>query len=311
MDYKRVQIILIITFSILNLYLLTVFLEKDDAFNFGDSSSTVNLEEGLRNDNIQSPELSRENEEIAVIKTDKNMFLRENASSLKNQTTRMDNNLLFSVLSDPIELDFETKDLTLTNRLKPLQEFKDSGNVLEGAKYDFISYQELNQRIYYVQHSEEGVPIADGTATLVFHLNADNEVISYEQTYVGDSEAQGRLRTVISEQTAIESLYLNNQIPDDSTIRLLTLSYYQTLSLKDMNIYSPMWYVEIARENVGIQVKRVDALTGSIISAPVVQEDNADAMESESFSDQDDVVTDLQLSSEAEAGLSERKLISE
>ncbi|WP_373762913.1 two-component system regulatory protein YycI, partial [Jeotgalibaca porci] len=261
MDYKRVQIILIITFSILNLYLLTVFLEKDDAFNFGDSSTTVNLEEGLRNDNIQSPELSRENEEIAVIKTDKNMFLRENASSLKNQTTRMDNNLLFSVLSDPIELDFETKDLTLTNRLKPLQEFKDSGNVLEGAKYDFISYQELNQRIYYVQHSEEGVPIADGTATLVFHLNADNEVISYEQTYVGDSEAQGRLRTVISEQTAIESLYLNNQIPDDSTIRLLTLSYYQTLSLKDMNIYSPMWYVEIVRENVGIQVKRVDALT--------------------------------------------------
>ncbi len=61
----------------------------------------------------------------------------------------------------------ETKNLTLTNRLKPLQEFKDSGNVLEGAKYDFISYQELNQRIYYVQHSEEGVPIADGKAT--FH----------------------------------------------------------------------------------------------------------------------------------------------
>ena len=78
-----------------------------------------------------------------------------------------------------------------------------------------------------------------------------------------------------------------------------------------MNIYSPMWYVEIVRENVGIQVKRVDALTGSIISAPVVQEDNADTMESESFSDQDDVVTDLQLSPEAEAGLSERKLISE
>lgn len=311
MDYKRVQIILIITFSILNLYLLTVFLEKDDAFNFGDSSTTVNLEEGLRNDNIQSPELSRENEEIAVIKTDKNMFLREHASSLKNQTTRMDSNLLFSILSEPIELDFETKGLTLTNRLKPLQEFKDSGNVLEGTKYDFISYQELNQRIYYVQHSEDGIPIADGTATLVFHVNADHEVVSYEQTYAGDSETQGRLRTVISEQKAVESLYLNNQIPDDSTIRLLTLSYYQTLSLKDMNIYSPMWYVEIVRENVGIQVKRVDALTGSIISAPVVQEDNADAMESESFSDQDDVVTDLHLSSEAEAGLSERKLISE
>lgn len=311
MDYRRVQIILIITFSILNLYLLTVFLEKDDEFNFGDPSTTVNLEEGLRNDNIVSPELSRENEEIAVIKTDKNTFLRENAPSLKNQTARMENNLLFSVLSEPIQLDFKTDDTTLTNRLKPLQEFKDSGNVLNGAKYDFISYQASNQRVIYVQHTEDGFPIADGTATLVFHLNADDEVISYEQTYVGDSEPQGRLRNVISEQAAIESLYLNNQIPDDSTIRLLTLSYYQTLSLTDMNIYSPMWYVEIARENVGVQIKRVDALTGSIISAPVVQEENSDSMESESSSDSDDVVTDLQLRSQTGEELSERKLIIE
>ena len=313
MDYKRVQIILIITFSILNIYLLTVFLEKEDELNFGNPSTTVNLEEGLRNDNIQSPELSRENEEIAVIKTDKNTFLREKSPTLKNQTARMENNLLFSVLSEPIKLDFETADITLTNRLKPLQTFKDSGNVLDGPRYEFLSYQAINQRIVYVQYTDDGFPIADGTASLVFHLNSEDEVISYEQTYAGVPKSQGRLRNVISQQAAIESLYLNNQIPDDSTIKLLTLSYYQTLSLTDMNIYSPMWYVEISRENVAVQIKRVDALTGSIISTPVVQEDDFDTIESEteSSSDTENVVTDRQRNSENKEESSERKLISE
>lgn len=311
MDYKRVQIILIITFSILNIYLLTVFLEKDDELNFGNPSTTVNLEEGLRNDNIESPELSRENEEVVVIKTDKNTFLREKSPTLKNQTARMENNLLFSVLSDPIKLDFGTADITLMNRLKPLQAFKDSGNVLDGPRYEFLSYQAVNQRIVYVQYTDDGFPIADGTASLVFHLNSDGEVISYEQTYAGVPEPQGRLRNVISQQAAIESLYLNNQIADDSTIKLLTLSYYQTLSLTDMNIYSPMWYVEITRENTVVQIKRVDALTGSIISAPVVQEEDSDSIESESSSDTENVVTDMQRHSEIKEELSERKLISE
>lgn len=311
MDYKKVQIILIITFSILNIYLLTVFLEKDDDLNFGNPSTTVNLEEGLRNDNIESPELSRNNEEVVVIKTDKNTFLREKSPTLKNQTARMENNLLFSVLSDPIKLDFVTEDVPLTNRLKPLQTFKDSGNVLDGPRYEFLSYQAVNQRIVYVQYTDDGFPIADGTASLVFHLNTEGEVISYEQTYAGVPEPQGRLRNVISEQAAIESLYLNNQIADDSTIKLLTLSYYQTLSLTDMNIYSPMWYVEITRENTAVQIKRVDALTGSIISAPVVQEEDSDSIESETSSDTENVVTDMQRNSEMKEELSERKLISE
>lgn len=313
-DYRRIQTILIITFSILNIYLLTVLLEKNDELNFGDPSTTVNLEEGLRNDNIESPNLDREAEEIPVIKTDKNTYLRENAASLTNQTTRMENNLLISVLSEPIQLDFDTDNVPLSERLVPVQEFLMSGNVLKGHEYTFLSYQANNQRLIYVQHTQAGIPIADGTASLIFHLNAAGEVISYEQTYAGPSEPQGRPRNAISEQAAIESLYLNNQIPNNSTIRLLTLSYYQTLSLTDMNIYSPMWYVEIARDNVPVQVKRVDALTGNIISAPVVQEEEpAPESESESESESEAVesVSEAYLDIAPAEGVAERSVITE
>lgn len=310
-DFRRIQIILIITFSILNIYLLTVFLEKNDELNFGDPSATVNLEEGLRNDNIDSPDLSRETEQIAVIKTDKTSFLRENAATLKNQTTRVENNVLFSVLSEPIALNLDDESLTLTKKLEPLQTFIDSGNVLNGHKFAFLSYHPISKRIVYAQYTDEGIPIADDTASLIFHLSSENEVITYEQKYAGDSEAQGRKRKAISQQAAIESLYLNNQIPNNSTIKLMTLGYYQTLSLKDMNIYTPMWYVEIASETRSIQIKRVDALTGNIISAPVIQEDDEGNSESESSSEPEARVTDIQTNMESEDKTTERKLISE
>lgn len=266
LDYKRIQLILIATFSILNLYLVSVLLEKNKELNFGDPSTAVRLEEGMRNDNIIAPELSNEQINIPIIKADRTNELAENRETLVNQTTRMENNKLMSILSNPIELPVG-ENVSLEDRLAPIEAFMKTENILKAEEYSFLTYQETNNRIVYVQRAD-GYPIADGTGSLVFHVNTYGEVVSYEQTYMGMPEVQGKNRTVISEQAAIETLYLNNQIPSNSTLRTITLTYYQTLSLTDMNIYSPMWYVEIVRDDVPIQVKHVDALTGNLISAP-------------------------------------------
>ena len=286
MDFKRIQIILIITFSVLNLYLLSVLLDKNESLNFGDPSAAVNLQEGLRNDSITAPELSTENMEIPFIKAEKDTYLDDHVKGLSNQTARMEDNKLMSTLTQPIQLK-GTDGNNLSAQLAPIESFIKEGNILKGEEYSFLSYQVTNRQIIFMQ-IVDGIPIADSTGSLVFNLNEDKEVISYEQTHIGSAEVQGRNRTVISEQNAIESLYLSNQIPSKSSIQNLTLSYFQTLSLNDMNIYSPMWYVEIVRENVPVQVKRVDALTGNIITiskitetVPSTTEDHSSAKKSE------------------------------
>lgn len=293
MDFKKIQMILIITFSVLNLYLLSVLLEKNEELNFGDPSTTVNLQEGLRNDNIKAPELSSDDVEIPFIKTDKDSYLADHLNELSNQTTRMDGGKLLSVLSEPIQLKLDTNN-SKGNQLEPLQEFIDGGNVLKANEYEFLSYQAVNQRIVYVQ-MVNNIPIADGTGSLIFNLNDEGQVTSYEQTHTGPAEIQGRQRSVISEQSAIESLYLSNQIPGSSTIRNVTLSYFQTLSLTDMNIYSPMWYVEIVRDNVPIQVKHVDALTGKIITNSSLVEPEVPATESSTESKSSEMTTNLRV----------------
>lgn len=293
MDFKRIQIILIVTFSVLNLYLLSVLLDKNESLNFGNPSSAVNLQEGLRSDSIKAPDLSTDNVEIPFIKTDKDTFLETHYKDLPNQTTRMESNKLISMLTEPIELNLN-ETMNLSVQLAPLQEFIDNGNVLKGEEYTFLSYQVFNRQIIFMQ-TVNGVPIADSTGSLIFNLSEDKEVISYEQTHTGPAEIQGRKRTVISEQNAIESLYLSNQIPNKSTIKNLTLSYFQTLSLEDMNIYSPMWYVEIVCENVPVQVKRVDALTGNIITISKIVDPESSFMEQKNPDQKVDTQKDITL----------------
>ena len=51
------------------------------------------------------------------------------------------------------------------------------------------------------------IPIGDSTGSIIFNLDPDYEVISYEQTFAGTAEVQGNSRTVISQKRAVEALY--------------------------------------------------------------------------------------------------------
>ena len=130
----------------------------------------------------------------------------------------------------------------------PIADFILQGNVLYGAEYTFLTYLPLKRQLVYAQVAN-GIPIGDNTGSITFNLDPDYEVISYEQTFAGVAEVQGSSRTVISQKRAVEALYLNNQISSNSTVRMVQLTYYRTLSLSDMDIYSPMWYIEIQIEN--------------------------------------------------------------
>ena len=276
MDFRRIKIIFIITFAALNIYLLSVLLEKNaTTLSFGSESTTLNIEEAMKADDIVFPTLSTDQEKIPLLKTDKGVTLEADQSKLVNQTTVFEDGVLFSTLSEPIPLELDAEDLTVVDRT-PITAFMLEGNVLYGAEYRFLTYLPLRRQLVYAQVANN-IPIGDSTGSITFNLDPDYEVISYEQTFAGAAEVQGNSRTVISQKRAVEALYLNNQIPANATVRTVQLTYYRTLSLSDMDIYSPMWYIEIEIENAPVEIRRVDALTGSIITTSSVSLPSAEA----------------------------------
>lgn len=276
MDFRRIKIIFIITFAALNIYLLSVLLEKNaTTLSFGSESTTLNIEEAMKADDIAFPTLSTDQEKIPLLKTDKGAKLEADQSKLVNQTTVFEDGVLFSTLSEPIPLEIDAEDSVIVDRT-PITDFILQGNVLYGAEYNFLTYLPLKRQLVYAQVANN-IPIGDNTGSITFNLDPDYEVISYEQTFAGEAEVQGNSRTVISQKRAVEALYLNNQIPANSTVRTVQLTYYRTLSLSDMDIYSPMWYIEIEIENAPVEIRRVDALTGSIITTSSVSLPAAEA----------------------------------
>jgi regulatory protein YycI of two-component signal transduction system YycFG len=229
----------------------------------------------MKADDIEFPTLSTDQEKIPLLKTDKGVTLETDQSKLVNQTTVFEDGVLFSTLSEPIPLEIDAEELAIVDRT-PITDFILQGNVLNGAEYSFLTYLPLRRQLVYAQVANN-IPIGDSTGSITFNLDPDYEVISYEQTFAGEAEVQGNSRTVISQKRAVEALYLNNQIPANSTVRAVQLTYYRTLSLSDMDIYSPMWYIEIEIENAPVEIRRVDALTGSIITTSSVSLPSAEA----------------------------------
>lgn len=263
MDFRKIEIIFIITFLFLNGYLLYRLLENNQNVFTENMMNQVNLIDEMQEEGIELPNFEDEVYEVPYIQAETNQLLEENTHRLTNQTGITENNgsLYVSILSDPIQLS-EGEGLT-NDDLKNLSAFVNSEAVLFGDEYQFIRYVPSTRQIIYGQVANN-IPIVDGTAGIIFHLNGNKEIISYEQRYVGPISVQGESRTLITDQDAVEILYQNNEISTGATINKPLLTYSRTLQLDDLSMYVPVWLVQI-ESSTGITAKRVDAVNGSVI----------------------------------------------
>lgn len=273
MDFKKIEIIFIITFLCLNGYLLYRLVENKQNTFTENMMNQVNLLEEMQEENIGLPSFEDETHKVPYIQAEKNNLLEENSPSLTKQTGIIENNgsLYVSILSDPIKLSAEDE---LTDAdLETLNEFVKSEAILFGNEYQFIRYVPSTRQIIYGQIANN-IPIVDGTAEIIFHLNGKKEIISYEQKYVGPISVQGESRTLITDQDAVEILYQNNEISTGADVKKPLLTYSRTLQLEDLSMYVPVWLVEI-ETSTGTIVKRVDAVNGTIVQETVQSESSA------------------------------------
>ena len=59
----------------------------------------------------------------------------------------------------------------------------------------------------YTQKADK-LTIMDGSSQIIFTINANDQVVSYEQIYAGSVQVLGKERELITAQKAVEILYL-------------------------------------------------------------------------------------------------------
>ncbi|WP_192987933.1 two-component system regulatory protein YycI [Carnobacterium mobile] len=275
MDFKRIETILVLTFLALNIFLLSTYFDKNyNDFYQNSSNSELNFVDEMNKSNIKLPVFQNEKNKVPYIQAETNELLTENHNQLSNQTGVIEENgsIYSSILSNPIVLS-EDKNLT-SKDIEKLNDFVKSDQVLFGSEYQFFRYLKSNQQIVYVQIANN-IPITDGTSEIVFHLDSNKKVISYEQNYAGPVTVQGDSRELITDKNAVDILYQNNEISADITVKKPILSYYRTLNLEELSMYAPVWYVEVV-SSTDTQVKRVDAINGSILKSSMLDMPHSD-----------------------------------
>ena len=274
MDFKRIQIIFIITFIFLNTFLIFTYFDKNESYYTSSSNQEIDFIEEMENENIKLPNFSEAENKVPYVQAETNNLLEDNVAQLKNLsgTVEEDGSLYSSLLSNPITL---SEDLEITEEdIELLNKFVLSDQVLFGKEYQYFSYNSADQKIKYTQIANN-IPIADGTSEIVFHLNDKRQVISYDQTFAGPITVQGESRNLITDKNAVEILYQNDEIPASATVKKPVLTYSKTLLLQKLSMYAPVWYIEVTNSGT-IEYKRVDALSGSIIRANISEDSTAE-----------------------------------
>ena len=227
----------------------------------------------MKQDGITLPTLTANSESIPIVQLTP-VTLDSKNTSLQNQIKKKKKNGISSQLVNPIQLNLGNS--ITAESFNELTEFVNSKQVLFGDQYVWSAYNPTTKKVVYTQKADK-VSIMDGTSQIVFTVNANDQVVSYEQNYAGTVQVLGSERAVITAQRAVEILYLAGRISSKSTVLSVKLSYYQSLVLKDFSIYSPAWYVEIRQSDGQLIARRVDAIHGTVLSNETVETSNSTA----------------------------------
>ena len=186
-------------------------------------------------------------------------------NTLPSQIATYEKGIISSQLLAPIQLTIDTNATVTMDQFAELTTYVESGSIINGKQYTWFNYNPTTRKVIYAQRANQ-IPVMDGSSQIIFTLNVNNQVISYEQTFAGTPEILGSNRVLITSQKAMEVLYLAGRIPTRSTVSVVRLSYYKSLGLKDLSIYSPAWYVEFKQADGQIIVRRVDAIRGTVLT---------------------------------------------
>ncbi len=91
-----------------------------------------------------------------------------------------------------------------------------------------------------MQKADKLTIMDDSSSQIIFTINANDQVVSYERIYAGS--VQIAWKNVVIFKKRLNSLLADNFI--EATVQSVKLSFLSIASAERFSIYSPAWYIE-------------------------------------------------------------------
>ena len=261
MDFKRIQIIFLVTFIVIDVFLFSLLRRNQNVQteNLNSDNSTSIVAE-MHNDQISfNRQPSNHSGSGYYLGADKNDQLRSRVALLNNQNAHDSHLKLQSTFKQPVALNSSEPHLTVNHLLD------DPTFVSFGSHYHYSYDLSTPRTLVYVQRFA-GQPIFSNSAEIRFHV-ADHMLNGYTQSYVSQVHNLREKAATLSARKALAILYQYNNIPNDTKIRWEHFAYIKLLSVKGHDVYLPTWVVALKSPGSSRLVyKYVNAFNGSVIN---------------------------------------------
>ncbi|GIN59578.1 hypothetical protein J8TS2_38970 [Lederbergia ruris] len=254
MDWGRIKTIFIIAFLILDIFLLTQLQVKREQYEV---TADTTLEERLKADGIEYGDLPNETVKDHYLSADTMTFTKEMFKGLKDQHIQLEDG---TIIHSQLKKSFPIEDF---DKFLDLDKFVEE-NVLNGEQYAFWEYDKEDNSITYYQQVESKFIFMNQSAHIIFHLNEDGEVTSYDQTMldpiksISDEEEE-----VLLPIRAVEALYHRGAISDSEIIDV-KLGYYTLVNMEATQVLTPTWHVLVEKDGERMDML-VNAYEGTVI----------------------------------------------
>ncbi|AXI11023.1 hypothetical protein CV093_21330 [Oceanobacillus sp. 143] len=247
MQWGHIKTLFILSFLILDIYLLVQFVQKQEEADNGIlDNRELSFEEQLKAENITIPKLETGGiEKESYISVSQRLLTKEDVEPLMAKqgvsTEVIDNYFLVSQLEDPIPI---TESASKDNISELVESY-----LLFPEQYMYWGWnKDLNVLIFFQEIKDRPVYFNQNAVALAF-LNESNEITHLTQTMLGEPEPQGELQTLIPPLQSIKALYSRSYLnADEEVTGDVVLGYYARLLTEGNQVIAPTWKVTVNEE---------------------------------------------------------------
>ncbi|SDN85912.1 Two-component signal transduction system YycFG, regulatory protein YycI [Psychrobacillus sp. OK028] len=265
MDWSKTKTIFIIVFSILNVFLLSLYLNRYNASQQIDKPNDTPIEEKLILDNIKVLATNDEIKEASYVSGTVHNFNQEEIEELSNQTIEIAaKDKIISTFDEPIKITDE-------NTLEKIVHEQ----VINGAAYSLWKIDEENNTAILFQQVNKRLVYYNSNAKLLVRWNEENELIGYEQTILDDLENFNMSQKLLPHMQVINKLYDNSLLKPDSMIKEIKLGYSTLAQLTETQVFAPTWHILVELLDGTIEEYFVNAVEGRVVDIQTEKEQTA------------------------------------
>lgn len=242
MQWGHIKTLFILSFLILNVYLVSQFIDRQQEVGYLDNQE-LPIEDQLASEQITNeadPVDVTQLPYISVVQREISEDDMEKLESFEDQRWEvLGDNLIISEFEDPLALAPDMTEEGMEAAIQP--------RVLYGEEYTFWDWNEELDVIIFFQQKERTIYYNENGLLLLF-LNENNEVTHYTQTVLGETEIQGDLVQLNKPSQVIGQLFLGNYLNRGDAVTEIKVGYYSRISADGIQVFAPTWKVTVNGE---------------------------------------------------------------